>query len=193
MADPRMEKLEQILLAQLPTDGKNLGNGQLLAKWAQAAGQAGELVTEADFVALREALVARGLVVKGKGRGGATGRAAASVPRAEDFDLKSDDVPGDSDDDMPAAPRKTKAPPSKLRSANDGEAQRISEFLSIRGSASRRDLLVDCFGRHQPAAVVDAAIAHLIEQAPGRVSVEVRPRSKGGPGRPATVYSLARN
>jgi putative DNA primase/helicase len=72
-------------------------------------------------------------------------------------------------------------------------AQRISEFLTVRGSASRRDLLVDCFGRHQPATVVDAAIAHLIEQAPGRVFVEVRPRSKGGPGRPATVYSLARN
>jgi len=72
-------------------------------------------------------------------------------------------------------------------------AQRISEFLTVRGSASRRDLVVDCFGRHQPAVVVDAAIAHLIEQAPSKVCVEVRARSKGGPGRPATVYSLARN
>jgi hypothetical protein len=72
-------------------------------------------------------------------------------------------------------------------------AERISEFLTVRGSASRRDLVVDCFGRHQPAAVVDAAIAHLIDGSPGRVHVETRPRSRGGPGRGATIYSLAKN
>jgi len=67
-------------------------------------------------------------------------------------------------------------------------AERIADFLSERGSASRRDLIVDCFSRHQPAAVIDAALAHLADVAPGRIRVEVRPRSRGGPGRPATVY-----
>jgi len=67
-------------------------------------------------------------------------------------------------------------------------AERISEYLAIRGSASRRDLVVDCFCRHQPAAVIDAALAHLIDVAPAKIRVEVRPRARGGPGRPATIY-----
>ncbi|MCV2419273.1 hypothetical protein LNV47_01580 [Paucibacter sp. DJ4R-1] len=69
-------------------------------------------------------------------------------------------------------------------------AERIADFLAVRGSASREDLVVDCFGRHQPATVVDAAIAHLIQSSSGRVSVETRPRATSGPGRPATVYRL---
>ncbi len=71
-------------------------------------------------------------------------------------------------------------------------AERISAFLAAKGSASRRDLVVDCFGRHQPAAVVDAAIAHLLDNAPPDARVEVQARSLTGPGRPATIYRLIR-
>lgn len=71
-------------------------------------------------------------------------------------------------------------------------AERISAFLAAKGSASRRDLVVDCFGRHQPAAVVDAAIAHLLDNAPPDARVEVHARSQTGPGRPATIYRLIR-
>lgn len=67
-------------------------------------------------------------------------------------------------------------------------AERISEFLASRGCVSRRDLIVDCFGRHQPAAVIDAALAHLLSVAPDKIQVEIRPRSRGAPGRPATIY-----
>jgi hypothetical protein len=70
-------------------------------------------------------------------------------------------------------------------------AERISEFLTNRGSASRRDLMVECFGRHQPAGVVDAAIAYLIDSRPSRVSVELQPRDHNRPGRPSTIYRLA--
>lgn len=69
-------------------------------------------------------------------------------------------------------------------------AERIADFLAARGAASRKDIVVDCFGRHQPAALVDAAIAHLIQSSAGRVSVETRPRAINGPGRPATIYRL---
>ena len=71
-------------------------------------------------------------------------------------------------------------------------AQRISAFLAVRGPASRRDLVVDCFGRHQPAGLVDAAIAHLMDNAPADDRVEVQARSHAGPGRPATIYRLVR-
>lgn len=126
MADPRLEQLEQLLLAQLPVDGSNLGNGQLLTRWTQAAAEAGETVTEADFVALREALVARGLAVKGKGRGGSTGRAAAAAPGAEAFDLESGANADDDKEGKLAAPRKTKAAPSRQRSATESDAQVLS-------------------------------------------------------------------
>lgn len=79
-----------------------------------------------------------------------------------------------------------------LRPQVEWAAERISAFLAVRGSASRRDLVVDCFGRHQPAAIVDAAIAHLMSTAPDTVQVEVQARSRAGPGRPATVYRLVR-
>lgn len=69
-------------------------------------------------------------------------------------------------------------------------AERISDFLAARGCASRRDLVVDCFSRHQPASVIDAALAHLVDIAPAKIRVEVHPRSRGGPGRPATIYRL---
>lgn len=69
-------------------------------------------------------------------------------------------------------------------------AQRIAEFLTDRGCASRRDLLVDCFGRHQPASVVDAAIAHLISGETTKINIEIRARAPGSFGRPATIYRL---
>lgn len=71
-------------------------------------------------------------------------------------------------------------------------AERISAFLAAKGSASRRDLVVDCFGRHQPAAVVDAAIAHLMDKSSASAHVEVQTRAQAGPGRPATIYRLIR-
>ena len=81
---------------------------------------------------------------------------------------------------------------SPSRSQVEWAAGRISAFLAAKGSASRRDLVVDCFGRHQPATVVDAAITHLMESAPGTVQIEVQSRSRAGPGRPSTIYRLVR-
>lgn len=126
MADARQKRLEQILLGFLPVDGSNTGNGQLLIRWTQAAAEAGEAATEADFAALREDLVARGLVVKGKGRGGSTGRAAAAAPGFDAFDLQAGESPDDQPGDQPAAPRKTKPAPSKRRAADEGDAQVLS-------------------------------------------------------------------
>ena len=69
-------------------------------------------------------------------------------------------------------------------------ARRIADFLARRGSASRRDLLVNCFGRHQPASVIDAAIAHLISGETTKIDIEVRARAPGSVGRSATIYRL---
>lgn len=127
MADPRLDRLEGILLTLLPVDGSKVPNGQLRPKWVQAAAAAGDTVTEAEFDAIRDRMLAAGLVVKGPGRGGATGRAAGAAPGADDFELQT----GEATDDEPAAKAKPAAKPKAKatptpRAAADEPAQVIS-------------------------------------------------------------------
>ena len=86
------QRLQQCLLDLLPANGSMVGNGSLLAQWTQAAMAAGLAVTAEDFSGLREDLVSRGLVVKGKGRGGSTCRAAAAAAGSDRFALQGDDA-----------------------------------------------------------------------------------------------------
>ncbi|MCV2437812.1 site-specific DNA-methyltransferase [Paucibacter sp. DJ2R-2] len=127
MAVVRQGKLEQLLLNLLPVDGSNLANGQLLSRWVDAAKAEGETVTEADFTTVREALLVRGLVVKGKGRGGATGRASSAAPDAEDFELLTGQVEATASigQAKTGATRKPKAS-AKPRTLADEAAQVIS-------------------------------------------------------------------
>lgn len=95
MADPRLDRLEAVMLTLLPVDGSKVPNGQLRPKWVQAAAAAGDAVTEAEFDAIRDRMVAAGLLVKGPGRGGATGRAAGAAPGADDFELQIGEAPAE--------------------------------------------------------------------------------------------------
>ncbi|MGR6805345.1 site-specific DNA-methyltransferase [Sphaerotilus natans] len=126
MANPRLDRLEGILLTLLPVDGSKVPNGQLRPKWVQAAAAAGDTVTEAEFDAIRDRMVAAGLLVKGPGRGGATGRAAGAAPGADDFELQTGEAPADEPaaKAKPAAKSKAKAPTP--RAAADEPAQVIS-------------------------------------------------------------------
>lgn len=123
MTENRQEKLEQILIGLLPANGTTVGNGQLSQRWAEAALAANFAVVEAEFTTVRDDLLARGLVVKGKGRGGSTGLAAAAAPGADDFSLQTGDMTADDTDDQPTPSRKAKAPAAKPRAASDGDAQ----------------------------------------------------------------------
>lgn len=69
-------------------------------------------------------------------------------------------------------------------------AERIAQYLATHGSATRQQLMVDCFGCHQSAAVVDAALAHLTTCLPSRLSIEQQPRAHRRPGRRLTVYRM---
>lgn len=88
MADTRPDRQESILLNLLPADGSKVPNGQLRPKWMQAVADAGDTVTEADFDRLRDRMLSAGLIAKGPGRGGATGRTAVTAPVSSDFDLQ---------------------------------------------------------------------------------------------------------
>src|SRR6185437_2197732 len=90
----RQEQLEGLLLGLLPVNGSTVANGQLLTLWRQAAADADLKPSPDDFASLREDLVVRGLVVKGKGRGGSTARASAAAPGSDSFALEGEAAAG---------------------------------------------------------------------------------------------------
>jgi adenine-specific DNA-methyltransferase len=89
MADERPQTLQTLLLGLLPDDHTAVGNISLLEQFLQAAQASGTTpaATAEDFKQAREALVARGQAIKGKGRGGATAR--ASGPDRPPLDLNT--------------------------------------------------------------------------------------------------------
>ena len=81
-----------LLLQLLPADHSAVGTGALLNQFGAACQAAGlGPVTADDFQAAREALVATGQDVKGRGRGGATARATGADRPA--FALQAQAVP----------------------------------------------------------------------------------------------------
>ena len=74
------QQLTTLLLNLLPADHTTVGNSTLLERFLAAAQAEGHQppATEDDFKTAREALVAAGLAVKGKGRGGSTARATGA-------------------------------------------------------------------------------------------------------------------
>ena len=90
MAEPRLEQLQDTILGLLPPDHSFVGNQTLLQ---QVGAALGATPSEDDFKAAREALVAAGQAIKGKGRGGSTARATGTA--RPDFALQSLAVTGD--------------------------------------------------------------------------------------------------
>lgn len=155
MADERQQELEQLLLALLPADGSFIGNGSLAKQLAVAALDIGRVVNDEDFAALRESLVQRGLIVKGRGRGGSSARAASKIPAAAAAaaaakqwpeDLAAEDADGPDDfalvggvmpDVIPPSPTpKPKPAPQKPRPAADAGAPQV---LSYRHADRRKN------------------------------------------------------
>jgi adenine-specific DNA-methyltransferase len=111
---------EALLLSLVPSDGAAIGNQALRDQFlAQGSG-----LTEADFERLRDALIAQGVLVRGKGRGGSVRRAAADGTPADDdgFTLTPPERP-----ESHAATAKPKKPaPVTPRSRAGEEAQILS-------------------------------------------------------------------
>ena len=99
MTTPIRDPLAELLLTLLPEDGTAVGNGSLLEQLKKSARKAGISCREPLFEDARESLVAAGLVLKGKGRGGSTRRALgvadAAEPRIPGFALESQVVPAE--------------------------------------------------------------------------------------------------
>lgn len=94
MSESRQQALQLILLQLLPADHTTVGNTTLVSQFQAAALAAGMAsVTDDDFKAARESLVASGQAIKGKGRGGSLARATGE--ERPDFALKPEEVTPD--------------------------------------------------------------------------------------------------
>ena len=133
------QRLQQCLLDLLPANGSMVGNGSLLAQWTQAALAAGLTVTAEEFTTLREDMVARGLVVKGKGRGGSTGRAAGAAAGSDNFALQIE-VPTTVDAaDAAARPKANTSTAPKTRKLRAADADEPAQVLSYRHNDRRKN------------------------------------------------------
>ena len=110
---PRSE--EEILLGLVPRDGSAIGNVSLHRALDEALGRK---VSDKAYEKLRDALVIKGVLAKGSGRGGSVRRvtfgATSAVHAAKDFDLESPWVPEPPKEKSPGSskPPTSKAPRS---------------------------------------------------------------------------------
>ncbi|MFW9595052.1 MAG: hypothetical protein ACMV1D_06100, partial [Macromonas sp.] len=144
MTDSTLEQRQQALLSLLPADCTTVGNQTLLAQFTEARRQAGDAVGEAEFSAAREALLAAGLIVKGRGRGGATARATGPV--RPDFDLSAPAITPDllaTDKPIPAKSAQVKtaqtAKATKASKAAPASPQAEPQVISYRHPDRRRN------------------------------------------------------
>lgn len=72
-------------------------------------------------------------------------------------------------------------------------AEKIVEFLTAKGKATRTELTRDCFQGHVSKDKIDTALDELLSATPPRVEVESVPRPKDNPGAPTKWYRLAAN
>ena len=117
-----LQQLQELLLHLLPGDGTAVGNISLLAQVQAAAAAAGRAApTEDAFKTAREALLASGQVIKGRGRGGATARAVETQERP-DFSLEAP-IPAPAATSPAKARTKAAANPSAPTDASLGAPQ----------------------------------------------------------------------
>jgi len=133
------QRLQRCLLDLLPANGSMVGNGSLLAQWTRAAMALGLTVTPEDFISLREDLVARGLVVKGKGRGGSTGRAAAAAAGSDSFALQGEAPTPVDAANAAARPKANTATAPKTQKLRAADADEPAQVLSYRHNDRRKN------------------------------------------------------
>lgn len=113
MADP-IQRIKAVFLSLLPADGTTRGNATLRQELQELLSEEGLSVTEDQYKKAHTELVADGMVVAGKGRGGSVRLAAQS--QAHDFNLASQAIDVTTSKATKSAPKKnpvTSAKPSE--------------------------------------------------------------------------------
>jgi adenine-specific DNA-methyltransferase len=127
MAQKNDPRIAEALLALVPPNGASIGNSALREELADELGRE---VEEYEYIAIRDALVAQGLLVKGKGRGGSV---RLGQPTGADFDLQGQRVR----DAEPVAPKKASKPTAKGRAG--GKATVDPHVIGYRHDDKRKN------------------------------------------------------
>jgi adenine-specific DNA-methyltransferase len=127
MAHKNNPRIAEALLALVPSDGRPIGNAALREELSEDLGRD---VEEYEYISMRDALIAQGLLVKGKGRGGSVRR---GDPDSASFDLQTQQVrdSGETKGSTAAKPR------AKGRSARKGDPD--PHVISYRHSERRKN------------------------------------------------------
>ncbi len=129
MAAPDQDQLQQAILDSLPPDHAFIGNQSLLLEVVRTLGTVPD---DAAFKAARDALVASGKAIKGKGRGGSTARATGAA--RPEFDLHSQVVTPDM-----LAPARPPAPAKAKAAAPTAQGSGEPQVLSYRHPDRRKN------------------------------------------------------
>ena len=86
MTSTSKAQIAEVLLSLVPADGAPIGNGALREELSQELRRE---IDEYEYIAIRDALIAQGMLVKGKGRGGSV-KLAQRDPSS--FDLAKQEV-----------------------------------------------------------------------------------------------------
>lgn len=119
----RQDRLKALLLSLVPPDGASVGNQSLSERFIAAAKDEGLKATEKDYDHAKEALVADGVLAKGRGRGGSVHRVEATEGAEDDFDLSAPEIPEGAD--QPKA-KGGKAKPQTPKAKPGAETQVLS-------------------------------------------------------------------
>ncbi|MDK2123699.1 site-specific DNA-methyltransferase [Parachitinimonas caeni] len=131
MDTPKHQQLRDTLITQLQALGGSAGNQTLREQMAQALASP---ISEADYDAAKEALLAEGVVTKGRGKGGSLLLVATDTPsqpeQDDGFSL-----------DSPAIPEAAKqpSPPKAKSNAPRASANQPNQVLSYRYDEKRKN------------------------------------------------------
>src|SRR5450759_6024549 len=95
MNSPSESRIRKLLLGLVPEDGEPVGNAKLRELFDSAIELKEYKVSGVECEHARDALIAEGVLLRGKGRGGSVRRAAAASTPDDGFALASQEIPAE--------------------------------------------------------------------------------------------------
>ncbi len=144
MNSPSASRLRKLLLGLVPEDGESVGNARLRELFDSAAELNEYKVGGAEFEQARDSLIAEGVLLRGKGRGGSVRRAAAAPGPEDGFALASQEIPAEARKPKPKQENLSLAQAiaqsgTKARAGQGKGATEDSKILSYRHGDKRKN------------------------------------------------------
>jgi adenine-specific DNA-methyltransferase len=144
MNSPSESRIRKLLLGLVPEDGEPVGNAKLRELFDSAIELKEYKVSGVEFENARDALIAEGVLLRGKGRGGSVRRAAAASSPDDGFALASQEIPAEARKPKPKQENLSLAQAiaqsgTKARAGQGKGATEDSKILSYRHGDKRKN------------------------------------------------------